>query len=280
MKHTPTILWLWLCICCASATAQTPVARAHLFGLGGVRQLDTYLSPLEYRGPKFLYLNETERPLTFMGDRVQFQSSLQLDFSLSKPASDKAKYMGAGIGYAATFHYRFLGTPPGTLPTDRRSRFTLMAGPQLAANLGGLYNTRNGNNPAQAYLGAHLAASVVAGYTFRIRRMPLTLRDQLDVPLLGAMFTPAYGQSYYEIFSLEHSDHNIRTTHPFNAPSLTNRFTIDLPMLRATMRLTYLVDVRQSDVNSLRRHAYTHAFMIGWVRNIKLVPPQRYATAR
>ncbi len=278
MKHFAAILWLSLCS--ATAAAQAPAAHANLFAIGRARQLDTYLSPLEYRGTQLTYINETERPLTLLASRVQFQSTLQLDFSTSKPASDKATFLGGNIGYAATWHYRFLGTPTGTLPHDSRSRFTLMAGPQLTTDIGGLYNTRNGNNPAQAYLSANLAASVVAGYTFRLRRMPVSLREQLDVPLIGAMFTPAYGQSYYEIFALESSDHNIRAIHPFNAPSLTNRLTLDLPLRHATMRLGYIIDVRQSDVNSLRRHSYAHALMIGWLRYINIVPPQRYATAK
>ncbi len=278
MKHLTAILWLSLCS--ATAVAQAPVAHSNLFAIGRVRQLDTYLSPLEYRGTQFSYINETERPLRLMARRVQFQSTLQLDISTSQPASDKATYLGGNIGYAASLHYRFLGTPSGTLPQDGYSRFTLMAGPQLTTDIGGLYNTRNGNNPAQAYLSANLAASVVAGYTFRLRRMPISLRDQLDIPLIGAMFTPAYGQSYYEIFELESSDHNIRAIHPFNAPSLTNRLTLDLPLRHTTMRLGYIIDVRQSDVNSLRRHAYNHAFMIGWIRYINILPPQRYATAK
>lgn len=278
MKHLASILTL--CLCCAVAAAQAPTAHANLFGIGRVRQLDTYLSPVNYSGPQFFYINETERTTALIHQRVQFQSALQLDFSTTQPRSEKANYLGGNITYAATWHYRFLGTPLGALPTDRHSRFSLMAGPQLAATTGGLYNTRNGNNPAQAYLAAHLAASVQAGYTFRLRRTPVRLREQLDVPLLGAMFSPAYGQSYYEIFSLEQTDHNVCATHPFNAPSLRNQLSVDIALRHATLRAGYLVDVRQSHVNGLRRHAYSQAFMIGWVRNISVLPPQRYDKAR
>ena len=278
MKHLTSCILVSLC--CGVAAAQAPTAHANLFGVGGVRQLDTYLSPVNYRGPQFIYINESERPTALLRQRVQFQSALQLDFSSTQPESEKSDYLGGNITYAATWHYRFLGTPLGTLPTDRRSRFSLLAGPQLAATTGGLYNTRNGNNPAQAYLAAHLAASLQAAYTFRLRRTPVRLRDQFDVPLLGAMFSPAYGQSYYEIFSLEQTEHNVCATHPFNAPSLRNQLTVDISLRHATLRAAYLVDVRQSHVNGLRRHAYSQAFMIGWVRNICILPPQRYDKAR
>ena len=278
MKHFLSLFWL--SICCASLAAQAPITHANMFGIGRVRQLDTYLSPGEYGGLQLLYNNETERPLSLLHNRVSFQSTLQLDFSTTEPESDQANYLGGNIDYAATWHYRILGTEPGSLPNDRHSRFSLLIGPQLAATTGGLYNNRNGNNPAQAYLAAHLAASVQAGYTFRLRRMPIRLRDQIDVPLIGAMFSPAYGQSYYEIFSLGHYDHNVCATHPFIAPSFTNKLTVDLPFRYSTLRVGYLVDVRQSHVNSLRRHAYSQAFMIGWVRNISILPSLRYATSK
>lgn len=268
---------LWLCICCNTLTAQEPSVRAIVFGLGRARQLDTYLSPIEYRGPQFLFISENTRPTSLLHERVSFQSTVQLDFSSTEPASEKATYLGGNFDYAATWHYRFSGSRPGTLPTDRRSRFSLAAGPQLSALVGGLYNTRNGNNPAQAYLNVHLAASIQASYIFRLRRMPVCLRDQLDVPLIGAMFTPAYGQSYYEIFSLGHYDHNVRAAHPFNAPSFRNKFTVDLPFRRSTLRVGYLVDVRQSHVNDLRRHVYSHAFVIGWVHSVSILPPMRYS---
>ncbi|MBQ9285773.1 MAG: DUF3316 domain-containing protein [Bacteroidaceae bacterium] len=278
MKHLASTLLLSLL--CGVAAAQAPTAHANLFGMGRVRQLDTYLSPFEYRGPQLFYVNESERPTALMHQRVQFQSTLQLDFSSAKPASEKATYLGGNITYSAAWHYRFLGLPMDSLPSDCHSRFSLLAGPQLEAATGGLYNTRNGNNPAQAYLAAHLAASVQAGYTFRLRRTAVRLRDQLDVPLIGAMFSPAYGQSYYEIFSLEQSDHNVCATHPFNAPSLRNQLSVDIALRYATMRLSYLTDIRQSHVNSLRRHAYSQAFMIGWVRNVRILPPLRYENNR
>lgn len=241
-----------------------PSAHATLVGFGRVRQLDTYLSPLEYSGAQLLFIKDKLRPTTLLRGRVSFQSALQIDFSSTHPASENADNLGADIDYAAAWHYHWQPAP----------RLDLMAGPQLAALVGGLYNTRNGNNPAQAYFDVHLAASLGIGYRFCVRRQPFILHDQLDVPLLGAMFSPAYGQSYYEIFSLDNRDHNILATHPFNAPALRNKFYVDVPFRRTTLRVGYLVDVRQSHLNHLRHHAYTHAFLIGWVRHFSLIPPK------
>ncbi|MGG6550492.1 UNVERIFIED_CONTAM: DUF3316 domain-containing protein, partial [Prevotella sp. 15_C9] len=71
----------------------------------------------------------------------------------------------------------------------------------IDAGMGFLYNTRNGNNPEQAYLGLNLAPRLSADYAFRIRSHPFQIRYEAQVPLVGVMFSPNYGQSYYEIFS-------------------------------------------------------------------------------
>ena len=96
-----------------------------------------------------------------------------------------------------------------------------------------------------------------------------------DVPLVGAMFTPAYGQSYYEIFTLGHYDRNVRATHPFNAPSARLLAALRIPVAGATLSLGYLGDVRQADVAHLKRHLWNHQFMIGYERTLRLLRPRR-----
>jgi len=51
-----------------------------LFGIGRVNHLDTYLSPVEYKGPQLTFLNETHRTLQRNG-HVVFQTVTQGDFS-------------------------------------------------------------------------------------------------------------------------------------------------------------------------------------------------------
>ena len=44
--------------------------------------------------------------------------------------------------------------------------------------------------------------------------------------------------------------------------------TVDFPVRKARMRLAYVWDAQQSRVNGLRTHAYSHVFMIGFVRHL------------
>ena len=231
--------------------------HATLFGVGRVHQLNTYLSPLNYTGPQVEFLRETLRPTHWK--HVSVQSLWQADLSMAENKAGKTNLMGGNMSYDIGWHRNWL---PAALPHLR-----LMAGGMAGGNIGFLYHTRNSNNPAQALASFRLSASVAAIYGFHIKRQHFNARYQLDMPLAGIMFSPNYNQSYYEIFTLGHRDHNIRFTYPGNAPSLRQQLTLDFPLARHTFRVGYLCDIRQSHVNQIKYHAYTHAFMIGWVKH-------------
>ena len=85
---------------------------------------------------------------------------------------------------------------------------------------------------------------------------------------MGAMFSPNYGQSYYEIFSLGNAAGVVKFTSLHNQPSLRQMLTVDFPVRKARMRVAYVWDAQQSRVNGLRTHAYSHVFMIGFVKHL------------
>ena len=255
---------------CGLLSAQETRESTHatLIGIGSVRQQDTYLSPLNYKGTQVQFLYETLRPSRRGGGRWTMQSIWQGNLSYTDSPTSNANNLGGDIGYNFAMHYNWL---LGNAPAGLR----LQLGPQLNVNAGALYNTRNGNNPAQAIVNAGVSVSMAAIYGFRIKRQPFLVRNQLDVPVVGLKFSPNYGQSYYEIFSEGNSDHNLCATTPFNAPCLRNLLTVDIPFRRSTLRAGYLIDIRQSHLHELKYHSYTHAFMIGWVRHISYKKSRR-----
>ena len=240
-----------------------PTIHATLIGVGGVHQLDTYLSPLEYHGPQGHFMHETLRRTHWADGRISVQTLWHGNFAYTKNATEKGVNLGGDIRFDAAWRYSLRNQ-------SSSSPFRLLIGPQIGTTVGALYSTRNGNNPVQAIASVHLSASAIAFYNFRLWRQPFTARYQLDVPLIGAKFSPNYGQSYYEIFSLGHYDHNVCVTHPFNAFSSRHLLTIDVPLPITTLRFGYLCDLRQSKVNELKYHNYSHAFMIGIVRYLTI----------
>ena len=146
------------------------------------------------------------------------------------------------------------------------SAFSLYAGPMLTGYLGGVYNERNGNNPAQGKAELTVDLSAKLKWDFNLLRRRMSLSYQLAVPLIGVAFSPEYGQSYYEAFSLEDGHTNAVFAHVGNMPSMRHLLSLDIPIRKASstaLRLTYAGYFMQSEFNKLRYHSYTHSFMVG-----------------
>lgn len=271
MNHRISGAILGLLIGCNCLTAQTTdsipaaptryVTRATLYGAGFTNIYDTYLSPQEYKGVEFRVSRESMRMTRWMDGRISRQTFFQANFGYTHNKVDNNNTMSALANWNYGLHYNFPLTP----------NFTLLAGAVADLNGGFVYNLRNGNNPASARAYINLAASGMAIWKLRIRQYPITLRYQLNLPVMGVMFSPNYGQSYYEIFTLGNADGVVRFTSLHNQPSLRQMLTADFPVGRARMRLAYLCDLQQSHVNDIKTHAYSHVFMVGFVKEFYLL---------
>lgn len=246
----------------AQESAGRPITRSTMYGVGTVNLYDTYLSPLEYTGVQARVLRESIRMTRWLDGNVSRQVLFQGHVGMAQNPAETADELTGMVNWNYALHYNF---------SLMDGRLQLRAGPMAQLHGGFLYNTRNGNNPAQAKLYANLAASGMAIYHIPWHRMPVTLRYQMDVPLLGIMFSPEYGQSYYEIFSLGHSRGTVHFTSLHNQPSFRHWLTADLKFRPFTLRLGYMADVQQARVGGLRTHDYSHSFMVGLVKQLLLV---------
>lgn len=237
--------------------------RTHSFmlGVGSANVLETYLSPLEYTGTEVRFLSETQRMTKMARGRISVQHRVDGNVAYVASPTDDGKEWAGYLSWTAAWHYNWNPV--------RGLRLLAGAGSELGG--GFVYNTRNGNNPAQGKLAVHLKASGAAIYDFECWKRPFSVRYQVDLPLVGAMFSPAYGQSYYELFSLGHYDHNVCATYIGNAPCMTHLLTLDIPVGGGTLRTGYLCDIRQSRVNGLKSHVWSNLFMIGYVKRFYLL---------
>lgn len=258
---------LILLMSCAGVLAQDSlshdkyIVRSVMVGAGKTNVYDTYLSPLEYRGPELRLMHESMRMTRLMGGRVSAQRIVQVNASSTDNISKSGKSYSGMFNWTYALHYQY----------NVDDRLKILFGPMLDLNGGFIYNTRNSNNPAQAKVYGSIDASAMAIYKLRIGRYPMTLRYQANLPFIGVMFSPEYGQSYYEIFSLKHSGKNVLFTSFHNAPTVRQMLTLDFPIGKTIMRAGYLCDIQQAKVNNLKSHFYSHNFMIGFVRNFQMI---------
>ncbi|WP_346709859.1 DUF3316 domain-containing protein [Phocaeicola salanitronis] len=244
-----------------SLQATRHVMRSVMIGAGHNNTFETYLSPLEYEGPEVRFAYETMRMTRLMDGNVSAQNLFQLHASYTENISQTNHTYGGLVNWNYALHYQF--RPAKGLK--------ILFGPMLDLNAGVVYNRRNSNNPAQAKAYGGLGASGMLIYRFRIKNYPLTVRWQANLPLLGVMFSPEFGESYYEIFSLGNGGRNVVFTSLHNNPSLRQLLTLDFPVGNTVMRVGYVCDLQQAKVNNLKSHTYSHDFMIGVVRNLYLM---------
>lgn len=238
--------------------AQRVTEHQYLWGMGKANVLDTYLSPLEYTGLDWTWLNRTERLARWGRGHVTVMGLYNAHFAYVKSPTDDGKEMDAELSASGGWHYNW------HFPHQWR----VAVGGLVEMSGGFTYNTRNGNNPAQGRLGASLLASAIVERGFRLGKQQALARIELDAQMMGAQFAPVYGQSYYEIFSLGHSQGVVHFTHPGNCPTGRMLATVTLPIRRSKITIGYLGDVRQSTLGGLKRHAWRNALMIGYTRNI------------
>ena len=256
-----SIIILLLCLLQANAQKDSIIARSTLYGIGSTNLLDTYLSPMEYTGAELRFLRENRRQSKWMDGKTYRQSIFQANVSMMENKTGTGSEFSFLANWNLAYHYRFL----------RNNQWELLVGPNLDLNGGMIYNFRNSNNPVNVKAYANLGASGMAIYRFHIKEYPFTLRYQLNIPLFGIMFSPEYGQPYYEMSLSKDFGNNICFTSLHNQPSFRQFLTLDIPIKRTNLRIGYVCDIQQAKVNHLKSHAWNHAFMLGFVKYFQSV---------
>lgn len=244
-----------------SLRANRYVVRSTMFGVGFTNILDTYLSPLNYKGGEFCIINEHMRMTNLMRGKVSVQNMFQINISLTNNKAATGTEMSGIANWDTAWHYQH----------KVNDKLKLLLGPALDINAGFIYNTRNSNNPAQAIANANIDVSGMAIYHFRIKNYPMVARYQINIPMMGIMFSPEYGESYYEIFELDHKGSNVVFTTPLNKPSFRQFISLDFPINTVNLRLGYIIDIQQSKVNHIKSHIWSHILAIGIVKNFYII---------
>jgi len=244
-----------------SLHANRYITRATTFGLGYTNILDTYLSPQEYTGIEGRVARETIRMTNFFDGNVSLQNFFQSNISYTHNKTDNNNTFAGLVNWNYGLHYQF----------RINEHLKLLAGGLSDFNGGFIYNLRNSNNPASAKVYANIAASGMAIYRFKVKDYQMVARYQANIPVAGIMFSPNYGQSYYEIFTLGNSEGVIKFTTLKNQPSIRQLFSLDFPVFCSKLRLSYMWDVQQSKVNQLKTHTNSHIFLVGFVKDLYLV---------
>lgn len=240
------------------------VTSDKMLGVGYHTMQDTYLSPESYRGLELRYLSHVLRE----NDSCRWSRLIINEgyVSQGKPRSENGSTISAAYHFQYGFLYKLLSVS---------NRLNVSVGGQGELLGGVFYNTRNGNNPAQMRALVDIGPVARVDYLLvpSLGRGRVGVSYEASCPLLGLTFSPNYGQSYYEIFTLGSYNRNVVPTTVFSTPSFRNQlmFTYSYATRsgkKGAVTIGYVGDYRQQAVNNLKQHSYSSVIMIGISRTL------------
>ena len=141
-------------------------------------------------------------------------------------------------------------------------RLGLSVGPMTQLRAGIVYDAVNSNNPVTVRAHANLGVTGMAWFNTLLGRKPITLRYQLQLPVVGAFFAPEYDESYYEIYLGNHR--NLAHLGWWgNRFDMTNYLGAEVRMGGTIVSLGYRTRLEHWHVNNLKVHDVTHALVLG-----------------
>lgn len=229
-----------------------PVTSAYTLEIGTSHLADSYLTPLHYNGVNYALGYERFQAMRFDPERwiMQLSGTLSLDRDKNRAGNATMWNLDLSLGWSMLRRWNIL---PG---------FTLAAGGRTAIDGGALYLSRNGNNPVSAKASWIIGATGMATYSIKLGRIPVVLRYQPELPVIGAFFSPDYGELYYEIYLGDHS--NLA-----HCAWWGNRFVFDQTLTAdfrfgaTALRIGYRGHILNSEVNNIVTREYSHSFVIG-----------------
>jgi hypothetical protein len=216
-------------------------------GLTVLQTLDNYLSDLEYTGVGLQLRNVTRRYLSTDNQRWSLRSDLTLGLGVCTNYPQTATMSCTQLNYGVGLQRHWRVAP----------NLQLLLGGMADMDLATRASDRDVNNSANIDASINLNALATLRYDFRMWDRPFRFLMDARTPLLGAMFVPHRGESYYEIVTLgDHKDLSVFSSlHNKNGMNLS--LLLQLPLRKVAWNIGLLYDrlVYTANGVAVRRNA-------------------------
>ncbi len=236
----------------SESEAPRPVTGIYGVEIGEMSAYSTYLSPLTYSGATYGILGNWRKAMPFAPECAIMEFDTHFDIgSMLNPRKtarmlDLDAYLSWGMAWRKRLH----------------NSLQVSAGGDLAAEFGMLWLTRNGNNPVAARAYVSLGVKGGVSWHFTAGRLPILLSDDVRIPIGGAFFSPAYGETYYEIY-LGNRSGLVHFGYPGNHFTLSNHLAFTLDFGRTALQVGYRFSADTSWINHLDTRIFRHCLTLG-----------------
>lgn len=229
-----------------------PVNSAYMLNLGSASVLDTYLTPIRYKGMNIRLGYERLQAMRFNPQHWTMQMYFGIDYA---PVENIVKNR--------TMHSLMIDFTWGMMHRWTPLRNMIVyGGGSTSFNGGVIYNQYNSNNPVSAKIRWGVNLTGMAVYNITLGKLPITLRYQATLPVMGVFFSQDYGEAFYEIYVGNRSN-LVHFGSWANRFDMINLVTADLHLGNTSLRIGYRGTVESSWVNNLNTQIFTHSAVIG-----------------
>ncbi len=223
-------------------------------------QTDQYLSPLPYKD--FSYAIQNQWWQSFQSDSTWTHfGSLQLQFAKLYPAKRTNYIYALGVNTEWGAHYHFASL----LPVDG---FDILVGPSVLADFMAREHGSNVNKPYSMDASLDFCANAAVRYSFTAPHSSYRVQYQAVISVLGLMFTPEYGQSYYEITE-GIVRHNALFSSFHNRLFLRQQLSLDMQFRHSAWRIGVRHDYLHYSANNLSFSREEVSLVVGTIFNFQ-----------
>lgn len=206
----------------------------HYAGITALTMTDPYLSLLEYSGVGVRYESTASR--FFNPEKPQLASIARVSGIAARTVNPRSTasvtWVGANASWGVQYYYR------------QFEDILLLGGANVDADFAYKMNSRNVNNPINIDLATNLNLTLGGRYYIHTKNRILQLNAGFEFPLMGCMFVPYPGFSYYEMYSTKGYMEAVHFSSLHNKQGLKQFFSIDVPF----RDFTWTFGVRKYDL--------------------------------
>ena len=216
-------------------------SKTNTIGISTLSFVDPYLSPLTYDGLGISYSGEARCFLSTENTKISTQNNfnLQAGILLNTPVSSDMLYLGANYGWGMCYH---LSPIKG---------LKVLVGGLWDIDFGFKNMERNVNNPVNLDISTNLNLTASARYPIPLRHKTLQLQLVLQTPVIGYMFVPKSGASYFEMFDLGNLTDAFHFSSLYNKRGLSSALSVFVPFNRSVWRFGLKMNTLRYSANKL-----------------------------